>query len=231
MTQDIFSPTILQYIVDKDLETRGGKPAKLPPLDKLAKELGVSRGKLREDLIAAQAYGMVEMRPGDGTYVRPCDFYTAIRTLVLYSIMCDRKNFDRFYRLRIQLEIGFWEEAATSLRTEDKQELERILERAERKLKGTPVEIPHGDHRDFHQLIYSRLNNMFAAGILQAYWDAYEAVGLHRYFDYGYYEAMWESHTEIVKAILGGRYQEGKAILIRHFTLLEARLHGVPNGT
>jgi GntR family transcriptional repressor for pyruvate dehydrogenase complex len=230
MIQDIFSPTILQYIVDRDLETRGGKPIKLPPLDKLAKELGVSRGKLREDLIAARAYGMVDMRPGDGTYVQPCDFYTAIRTLVLYSIMCDKKNFDRFYRLRIQLEMGFWEEATANLRAEDKQELERILERAEQKLKGTPVEIPHRDHRDFHQLIYSRLDNVFAVAILRAYWDAYEAVGLHRYFDYGYYEAMWESHSGIVRAILEGRYREGKDILVGHFTLLEARLHGVPKG-
>lgn len=108
MYQDRFPYSILQYIVDEGFEAQDkDEPIKLPPMDDLARKLGVSRGKLREELIAAQAYGVVEMRPGDGTYVRPFDFYTAIRTLVLYSIACDSRTFDHFYQLRVQLEIAF----------------------------------------------------------------------------------------------------------------------------
>jgi GntR family transcriptional repressor for pyruvate dehydrogenase complex len=224
MTLDAFSHSILQYIIDNELAEHEVEAAKLPSLGQLAKELGVSRGKLREDMIAAQAYGVIEMRPGDGTYVKPFDFYEAIRPLVLYGIAYDKQNFDRYYRLRAQIEISFWEEAVSALGRTEYEKLEHILDSAEHKLGGRPIEIPHKEHRDFHVLIFSRLDNPFAQGLLKAYWDAYEAVGLHRYFEFSYYEQMWSSHRAMVRAIQDGRIQEGKQVLIKHMTPLEDRL-------
>jgi len=227
MFQDALLPPILQYIVDHDLKPEGeGESSKLRPMDELCRELGISRGKLREQLIAAEAWGVVEMRPGDGTYVRPVDFYTPIRTLLLYSVTLDRENFTRYYELRTQLEIAFWEDATSKLMPEDKEKLQRIIERAERKLVGRPVEIPHREHRDLHLLAFSRLGNDYVLGLLRAYWDAYEAVGLHLYFDYDYYQAMWSSHKAMVDAIIAGQYAEGREILGQHFTLLSERLRG-----
>jgi DNA-binding FadR family transcriptional regulator len=226
MLRGILPYYILQYIVDNDLQMGEGEEIKLPPMDELATELGISRGKLREEMVVAQAYGAVEMRPGDGTYVRPFDFYTAIRTLVLYGTAYDWKNFDHLYRLRMQLEITFWEEAVQHLTPEDHAEIQKIVEQSEQKLQGTPVEIPHKGHRDFHLLIFRRLDNKFVQGLLKAYWDAYEAVGLHRYFDLSYYEKMWSSHRAIAEAILTGDHERGQQVLVQHFTLLENRLSG-----
>lgn len=224
MTLDVFSHSILQYIIDHELIEYDAEPAKLPSLGQLAKELGVSRGKLREDMITAQAYGVIEMRPGDGTYAKPFDFYEAIRPLVLYSIACDRQNFDQFYKLRAQIEICFWEEAVGRLGQAEYDRLERVLDCAEHKLQGHPIEIPHKEHREYHVLLFSRLDNPFAQGLLKAYWDAYEAVGLHRYFEFDYYERMWSSHRAMIQAIEDGQIQEGKRVLIKHLTLLEDRL-------
>jgi DNA-binding FadR family transcriptional regulator len=226
MLRGILPYYILQYIIDNDLQTSESEEIRLPPMDELASELGISRGKLREELVVAQAYGVVEMRPGDGTYVCPFDFYTAIRTLVLYGTAYDWKNFDHLYRLRVQLEITFWDEAVHNLTREDQEGLQMILEQAEYKLRGLPVEIPHKGHRDLHLLIFSKLDNKFVQGLLRAYWDAYEAVGLHRYFDLSYYEKMWISHRAIVEAIIAGECKKGQKILAGHFTLLENRLSG-----
>ena len=186
----------------------------------------MSRGKLREQLIAAAAWGVVEMRPGDGTYVQPVDFYTPVRTLLLYGLTLDRRNFDRYYDLRVQLEIAFWVDAARKLTPEDKEELLHIIERAEKKLGGYPTEIPHREHRELHLLHFSQLDNDYVVSLLRAYWDAYEAVGLHLYFDYRYYEEMWASHRAMVEAIMTDRYEEGRDILTEHFTLLRERLQG-----
>jgi GntR family transcriptional repressor for pyruvate dehydrogenase complex len=227
MAQNALPYSIFEYIIKEGCIAREqGKELKLPPMDELAESLGVSRGKLREELIAIQAYGIAEMRPGDGTYVRPFDFYTATKTLALYAIECDRKHFDQLYEVRIQLEFAFWERAARSLIKEDIDRLQRIITSAEKKLQGTPVEIPHAEHREFHTIIFSRLDNEFASGILKAYWDAYEAVGLHRYFELSYYQSMWDSHKKMVEAIVEGRYEDGKEILTHHFTLLGDRLQG-----
>jgi GntR family transcriptional repressor for pyruvate dehydrogenase complex len=227
MAQTTLPYSVFEYIIEEGCAAREqGKELKLPPMDDLAQTLGVSRGKLREELIAIQAYGIVEMRPGDGTYVRPFDFYTASKTLALYAIECDRKHFDQLYEVRIQLEFAFWERAARSLTQEDTDRLLHIIAVAEKKLNGTPVEIPHNEHREFHTIIFSRLDNEFASGILKAYWDAYEAVGLHRYFELSYYQSMWESHRKMVEAIVEGRYEDGKEVLTHHFTLLGDRLQG-----
>lgn len=219
------SHSLVRHIIE-DLAEPGDEPAKLPPLDQLAKQLGVSRGKLREDLIAAQAYGVIEMRPGDGTYLCPFDFYTAVRPLILYSIACNKDYFDRFYRLRARLEVAFWEDAAQALGQQEIDQLYHILDRADAKLQGSPIEIPHREHRDFHVLIYSKLDNPFTQGLLKAYWDAYEAVGLHRYFELSYYQRMWANHRGMTEAIAAGECEAGKQVLLQHFTLLEDRLQG-----
>lgn len=221
---DLLPTTIKRYLISLRSTGSPGEAVKLPPLDELARELGVSRGKLREDLLAAQAYGLVEMRPGDGTYVRPMDFYTAVRPLVLHSISTDSDNFDRYYRLRAELEVSFWDQAARALQEEDVRRLEQVLQQAELKLQGQSVEIPHREHRELHVILFSRLDNPYVRGILQAYWDAYEAVGLHRYFDLTYYEHVWASHRQIVEAIRARQWEVGKAILRQHFTFLEDRM-------
>ena len=225
MAQDFFFRSILDYLVTEEMLCDEDTASKLPPIGSLAKELGVSHGKLREDFIAAQAYGMVEMRPGDGTYVRPFDFYSAIRPAVIYGIACDKHNFDKFYRLRAQLEVGFWEEAIRKLLPEDFTKLERIIQRAENRLSSSPIEIPHREHRVFHMMVFSRLNNPFVLGLLKAYWDGYEAVELHRYFDISYYEEMWRYHKQIVELMKVGEIQQSQQVLKDHFAILETRLH------
>ena len=217
--------SILQYLIDQGPQ-EGQEAIKLPPLGDLAKKLGISRGKLREDLIMAQAYGLVEMRPGDGTYVQPFNFYTAIRPAILYSIACDKQNFDRFYHVRAQLELAFWDQAVRKLAQPELDALGEVLVRAERKLSGRPIEIPHLEHRELHLRIFGRLDNPFVIGLLEAYWDAYEAVELHRYFDLSYYEQMWSSHRQMIDAIIAGDYRRGCDILLDHFGILENRLQG-----
>jgi len=224
VSQVAFMETIAQYLIDTAPASCGDEPVRLPSLGDLAKEMGVSRGKLREELIVAQAYGVVEMRPGDGTYVHPFDFYSAIRPAVLYSIACDKANFESFRKLRAYLEIAFYDEATRALDEEDYRQLEQIVARAERKLRGTPIQIPHDEHRELHLRIFGKLDNPFVQGILQAYWDAYEAVELHHYFDLSYYAKMWTSHRALVEALKANQPQQGKAILAEHFTILESRL-------
>jgi len=219
-----FMQTIAQYLLDAESRRCAGERVKLPPMGDLAAEFGVSRGKLREELIAAQAYGVVEMRPGDGTYVRPFDFYTAIRPAVLFGIACDRQNFLHIRELRAQLELTYWDAAVRALTENDLRDLRAIVDRAVGKLKGRPIEIPHAEHRALHMSIFGKLDNPFVVGLLQAYWDAYESVELQFYFDYSYFTAMWDRHGALVDALETGDLDTGKEVLTQHFTLLENRL-------
>jgi DNA-binding FadR family transcriptional regulator len=216
--------SITQYLVEAGPADCGDGPVKLPSLGDLAREIGISRGRLREELIAAQAYGLVDMRPGDGTYVNAFDFYTALRPAILYSMACDKEHFEHIRKLRAHLEVAFWDDAVRTLDDNDYKQMAGIIERAEQKLRGTPIEIPHDEHRELHLLIFSKLNNPFVQGLLKVYWDAYEAVELHHYFQLSYYQAMWSSHRAVVEALTSGHGDEGKRALVQHFTILEDRL-------
>jgi DNA-binding FadR family transcriptional regulator len=91
------------------------------------------------------------------------------------------------------------------------------------KLRGTPIQIPHEEHRQLHLLIYSRLEHPFVTGLLEAFWEAYETVGLSRYADYLYLQQVWNYHQQIVDAICSGNAEAGHKALIEHKDLLTHR--------
>ena len=60
-------------------------------------------------------------------------------------------------------------------------------------------------------------------GLLEAYWDAYEAVELNTYADFYYLQQVWDYHERIVEAIVRGDAAQGKQLLIEHMQLLSQR--------
>jgi DNA-binding FadR family transcriptional regulator len=60
-------------------------------------------------------------------------------------------------------------------------------------------------------------------GILEAFWDAYEAIGLNLYNDYSYLEQVWQYHERMVEAICKGDLEAGFQALIEHKTFLKNR--------
>lgn len=196
---------------------------RLPSIQELAKELGISSGKLREQLEVARQLGLVEIRPKTGTRVLAYDFFHTMRTSLLYAIAHDESFFYQFGLLRNTVEASFWEEAVQRLLPEDKTYLAQLLDQAWDKLNGNPIQIPHQEHRQLHMTIYSRLENVFVVGLLEAYWEAYETVGLNVYADYAYLQSVWTYHGKMVNAIIKGDVEEGYRALIEHTGLLQNR--------
>jgi len=109
------------------------------------------------------------------------------------------------------------------LHEEDVAELKKLVNKAWEKLRGTPAMIPHQEHRDLHLMMYCRLDNVFITGILEAYWEAYEAVDLNVFTDYTYLTDVWEYHANIVEAIEHGDYDHAHQLLLDHTELITVR--------
>jgi DNA-binding FadR family transcriptional regulator len=195
----------------------------LPSLKDLSAELGVSVARLREQLEVAKALGLVEVRPRTGIKRLPYAFDPAIWASLSYAIRTDYHLFYAFARLRVQVELAFWHQAVAALTPDDKAELRHLLDQAEIRLRGTPIRVPHVEHRALHLLIYKRLENPFVLGILEAYWDAYEAIGLSVYTDLDYLSEVWAYHRIIVDAICRADPQAGYQALVAHTDLLHYR--------
>ncbi len=206
------------------LLTQASQPGdRLPSLNELSTELGLSVGKLREQLEVARMLGLVEVSPRRGIVRTQYNFLPSVRLSLLTALTIDRQYFDAFSSLRSHLEVAYWHEAVALLTTEDKEHLRSLVGAAWHKLNQARAQIPYQEHRDFHLTIFRRLENPFVLGLLEAYWDGYEAVELNTYADYRYLERVWQYHERIVEAICRGDYGQGQALLIEHMRLLSNR--------
>lgn len=222
MLRERISPDISEFL--RYLATHEEVEDGLPPLKKLSMELGVSLASLREQLEVARALGLVEVKPRLGTRRRSYSFTPAIRQSLGYALALGNGLFIKYAELRNHVEYAFWHEAVQKLTNEDKQELQNLVAHAWEKLRGNPIQVPHEEHRSLHLKIYSRLENPFVTGILEAYWEAYEAVGLNVFAgDYEYLKEVWQYHQKMVEAICDGSFEIGYQMLVTHTDLLHHR--------
>ena len=192
----------------------------LPALTSLSGELGVSVASLREQLEVARALGLVDVRPRTGIRRLPYTFLPSVRQSLGYAMALDIANFQRFADLRKHVEAAYWYEAVQKLTAEEHEKLQTLVERAWSKLDGRPIQIPHEEHKQLHLTIYGRLENLFVSGILEAYWEAYESIGLNVFTDYNYLREVWEYHQIMVESICSGEFDSGYKALVEHADLL-----------
>jgi DNA-binding FadR family transcriptional regulator len=221
----------LRYLIDQHFQAGD----RLPSLTDLSDQIGISVGKLREQLEVARALGLVEASPRRGITRTAYSFLPPVRLSLLTALAFDRAYFDYFSGLRVHLETAYWDEAVALLTPEDHTHLLALIASAQEKLGQPRIQIPYLEHRELHLTIFRRLNNPFVVGLLEAYWDAYEAVELNTYADIYYLHQVWDYHARIVNAIIAGEYALGKTLLVEHMQLLshrgisiETRLHEAP---
>lgn len=211
--------SFLSYLADK----RSNGADSLDSLNEISESLGISVSSLREDLQVAKALGFVEVKPRTGIKCLPYRFAPAVTQSLAYAVTLDRKMFRQFSDLRNHVEASYWYQAASNLLPEDIASLRKIITTAFKKLNADPIQIPHNEHRQLHLTIYSRLGNVFVTGILESYWDIYEAVGLSVYEDRKYLEGVWNYHQRMVEAVANGEFLAGYQALIAHMDLLFQR--------
>lgn len=223
MLRERVSPDISEFL--RYLAAHEEAESGLPTLNELSVELGISVASLREQLEVARALGLVEVKPGrGGTRRRSYSFTPAVRQSLGYALAVNDEHFRKYSELRNHIESAYWFEAVEKLTQKEKEELEGIIARAWEKLRRTPIQVPHEEHRNLHLLIYSRLENPFVTGILEAYWDAYEAVGLNVFAGgYDYLQEVWRYHQTMIESICNGNYKAGYEALVAHTDLLYHR--------
>jgi DNA-binding FadR family transcriptional regulator len=216
------SPEISEFL--RYLASHPEAENSLPSLSELSRELGISVAGLREQLEVARALGLVEVRPRTGTRRLAYSFAPAVKQSLAYALALNQSHFEKYSELRNHVETAYWDEAVALLTDDDKRELQNIITHAFDKLRGNPIQVPHEEHRRLHLLIYSRLNNPFVTGLLEAYWVAYESVGLNMYAGgMDYLEKVWGYHKTMVQSICNGNYAAGRKALVTHIDLFAHR--------
>jgi DNA-binding FadR family transcriptional regulator len=217
---------LLDYIAHEAREPG----ARVPPINELSETLGISPSKLREQLEVARALEIVEVRPKSGIRTREVSYLPPLRLGVLSVLAQDASRFEEIRSVRASLEADYWNEAVSRLEPSDLDRLDHLVARAWEKLRGAPIQIPHGEHKALHLTIFSRLPNLLVRAILEAYWEAYEAVGLSLYADYAYLNEVWTYHEAMVRALRRGDAETGLKALVSHTGLLRSRSEPLGEG-
>lgn len=210
----------LNYLACIDSDGQGDR---IPPLADLSGKLGISIASLREQMEVAKSMGLVEARPRTGIRKLAYSFKPAVVQSLKYVMVGNPEALKSYSDLRNHVEASYWYQAVQLLNAEDHQELIGLISRAREKLHGQPIQIPHAEHRALHLTIYKRLNNPFVLGLLEAYWEVYEAFGLNVYSDLAYHERVWDYHAKMVEAICNRNISAGYDALMEHMDLIYQR--------
>lgn len=207
----------LNYII-----SQGYQPGdRLPSIQELTADtrLDMSANKVREQLEVARQMGWVEVRSKRGTRIKDYAFTPAVRLSALYAMACGER-FEDFASLRNHVESAYWQEACALLTEADLNIMQGCIDSANQKLDSPPIHIPNPEHRLFHLTVFKNLDNTFVLGILEAYWDLYEEVGVNRYMDYSYLRKVWDYHSRILQLIRNGQYDQAQQAFVEHTRLL-----------
>ncbi len=218
---------ILRFIIEN-----GFQPGdQLPTIQAISRTMDVSVSKMREALEVARALGALEIKPGRGTRVADYTFAPAVTLSALYAIGLDRENFEHLRLMRNAIEIQFWEQAVCNLTADDITALRGLIAAAFQQLEQQPIQVPVREHRQLHMTIFYKLDNPFVHGMLEAFWEAYEAFGLHLYYDISYHRTVWDYHARIIDAVAGGDIEASRCLLVEHMNLLDTRPRPEPTAS
>jgi GntR family transcriptional regulator, transcriptional repressor for pyruvate dehydrogenase complex len=191
---------------------------KLPPERELAEMLHVSRGSLREAILALESMGLVEPRHGEGTVVRDLSAAPLVNQL---SVMLAQKKalVGELLEFRLMIEPTLAARAATNATQEEIRQLEEIL--ARQKAKVERGELAIDEDSKFHYTIAQAARNSVVLRVLDVFMDFLRESREHSLQVQGRPQKSLNSHRRIVSAIARRDPAEAAKAMRRHISTIE----------
>lgn len=170
----------------------------LPPERDLAEKFVVSRTSVREALRALESMGLVEIRPGEGTFVREVSVEALIEPLAL-AMLSQREAIGELFEARRLLEPSIAALAARRATPDELKEMERILDEQAREI----AEGRNGLAQDaqFHAALASAAHNRVIVRIVHAMMDLLAQSREESLSTPGRPERSHEDHRRILAAV------------------------------
>ena len=160
---------IKQYILDHDLKPGDA----LPSEGQLVDDLGVGRSSVREAVKSLQSVGIVDVRQGNGLYVRELNFDPMLEAFI-FGMQFDPNTLAELFQIRSWLEIAVIGDAVGHLSDDDLSRLEDVLKKWEERVRACEE---YSDlDETFHQIIYNVLDNQTMMKLFSAFWVSFTSL-------------------------------------------------------
>ncbi len=224
LSRPTLTEAVRQYLMEFIINNGLGPGAPLPPETRLVRDLGVGRSSVREAVKALQTLGFIEVRHGDGLYVREYNFDPIVETFT-YGLRWDPTTLSELVQIRVWLEAAVIGDAVKQTNQERLRQLGAILETWAGKVEaGQPY--AEADHQ-FHRTLYEALSNTTLIKLLDVFWIAFENVGIEGIKkDLDPVETLHD-HQAILEAVRAGDASLARRHLLGHFSHLQKRIDEV----
>jgi DNA-binding FadR family transcriptional regulator len=208
---------IKQYIIENNL-----KPGdSLPPEGQLVEDLGVGRSSVREAVKSLQSVGIVDVRQGDGLYVRELNFDPMLEAFI-FGMQFDPNTLAELLQIRIWIEVSVIGDAVEHLTDADVAKLEAILKEWGRRVQAGEE---YSDlDESFHQVIYGVLHNQTLMNLFSAFWIAFTNLDTQITQD-AEPASVLQFHRSILDAIQARDSESTRQQLLQHFDHIKNRIN------
>ncbi|WP_445486656.1 FadR/GntR family transcriptional regulator [Niallia sp. 03133] len=200
---------------------------RMASVQQLSENFQVSRSAVREALSALKAKGLIDIRQGEGTYVRQFE-PDEIAFSFPAAILMNQKDVNHLLEVRRIMETGA---AAAAAKRRTKEDLEKMKEALnDMKAANGVEELGEKSDLQFHLAVAESSQNPLLTNLLLNVSDLMqetmkETRRLWLFSKQTTTERLYEEHLEIYQAIVDQDENRANAAMLYHLQKVEAVLH------
>jgi len=195
---------------------------RLPSEHELAELLGVSRATIREAFHALELMGLIEVRPGSGTFVKNTNIFNVLGfsdsglTMLLAS---NNFSHEEILEVRRILEFSIVDLIIKNAKPKELKNLQEIISEMAISIKNE-IGFKSADmklHRELAKISGNRLMEVLANSMYQLFWERFPFN--HRTYSTNPSLAneIVNLHKEMVESLYNREMQKAKDLIIRHY--------------
>lgn len=194
---------VIEQIKDRLMRNVIKPGDKLPSELELCAQLGVSRGSVRSAMKVFETLGVIDIRVGDGTYVRDSISSQNLNPLI-FSLLILKPGFHDIVQFREKLELDI-----VDLIIKDEQLTAQAVPKLEENLKNlyflqqtnaSPEAFFESD-QEFHSILAKSCNNIIFETVYRYIFEFFSFEILYSHMKQSYGSVAANDHTRIYQAI------------------------------
>ena len=217
------SELVQNYVRDYIINNKLSPGDQLPPEGDIAATLEVSRVSVREAVKVLQALGIVEVRHGNGLFVRGLNF-DALLEILSYSLLVDLSSLKELYQVRQLFEVGMLKGVIENIKEEHIQACYKHLQDWEQNLADGKAF--REQDRLFHVTLCQAIGNNLMVELENIFWIAYRNAVNKTFVDIdeAAYQITLDNHYKILAAVEDRNVELAQQRMADHFEGIRERM-------
>ncbi len=200
---------------------------KLNSVQQLAEDFSVGRSAIREALSALRAKGIVEMRQGEGTFIRQFDPKVLTSSIASSTLLMGKKDIRDLLEIRKILELGSINSAVENAQESDIQAISKAL--ADMQDANGDEQLGEKADLQFHMAIAEASHNRFLIDLMNNVSETmveamFETRRIWLFSQQRTLSKIYQQHKQIFEAIESRDSVKAQELMLNHLTEVEQTL-------